>query len=73
VGIVFLSDPAKEQCRSIDSHIFGKDNDDEGDPNKQGKENSPFLQPGQTPIDVTRAVKEAYDFAKSQAKLPSKD
>jgi predicted metal-dependent peptidase len=54
----------------FDSHIFGKDNgDSSGD--KDGKEQSPFYQKGQTPVDVARAVKEAYDFAKQQGKLPA--
>jgi len=63
----------------FDSHIFGQD---EGDTTGQGKKgqsgqiqggakNSPFYQSGQQPFDTARAVREAYNFAKSQGKLPA--
>jgi len=59
----------------FDSHVFG-DKDGKGDPNnpkngQQGNAGSPFYKPGQTPVDVPRVVKEAYNFAKSQGKLPA--
>ena len=58
----------------FDSHVFG--DKDGKDPNgskngQQGNAGSPFYKPGQTPVDVPRVVKEAYNFAKSQGKLPA--
>lgn len=32
---------------------------------------SPFYQEGQTPFDPTRAIREAYNFAKSQGRVPA--
>jgi len=65
----------------FDSHIFGQDEGEAGgDSDKgnqqgqgggQGNKNSPFYQQGQQPFDTARAVREAYNFAKSQGKLPA--
>lgn len=67
----------------FDSHIFGQGEDSNGNGNKkrksscrgygqgQGNKNSPFYQDGQQPFDAARAVREAYNFAKSQGKLPA--
>lgn len=66
----------------FDSHIFGKEGDKSGEgdgKNKSdqqqgaggGKQNSPFYQEGQQAFDAQRAVREAYNFAKSQGKLPA--
>lgn len=61
----------------FDSHIFGQNNKGQGNgkssnqSNASGNANSPFFQPGQQPVDVPRVVKEAYNFSKSQGKLPA--
>jgi len=64
----------------FDSHIFGQgEGEGEGDQKKsagtpggnQGKTNSPFYQDGQQPVDTARAVREAYNFAKTQGKVPA--
>jgi len=58
----------------FDSHIFGQDEGEagaDGDQSKGGNKNSPFFQQGQQPFDTARAVREAYNFAKSQGKLPA--
>lgn len=64
----------------FDSHIFGQDegettgdgkNKNKQGPGGKGNQNSPFFQPGQQTFDTARAVKEAYNFAKSQGKLPA--
>jgi len=65
----------------FDSHMFGQDEGETGDNGQQkqggasgggqGNKNSPFFQPGQQPFDAARAVREAYNFAKSQGKLPA--
>ena len=55
----------------FDSHIFGEDKGKKGtSDDSNGSRNSPFFKPGQTPVDVPRVVKEAYNFAKTQGKLP---
>lgn len=63
----------------FDSHIFGQDEGEatgnQSKKNQQGSgggaKNSPFFQEGQQPFDTARAVREAYNFAKSQGKLPA--
>lgn len=62
----------------FDSHIFGDDKADGNGQSKNGQgqggtgnKNSPFYQQGQQPVDVPRVVKEAYNFSKSQGKLPA--
>ena len=61
----------------FDSHIFGGGKDQQGQgqgqnqTSGQGNANSPFYQPGQQPFDTARAVREAYNFAKSQGKMPA--
>jgi hypothetical protein len=44
----------------FDSHIFGKDEakGDGAESDKQGRNDSPFFQPGPTPVDVPRVVKD---------------
>jgi len=59
----------------FDSHIFGNDEGEASGKNQQGgsrgNSNSPFFKQGQQPFDTARAVREAYNFAKSQGKLPA--
>lgn len=67
---------------SWDTHFFGGDTEEKGgEPKaggqldasggKEGKGESPFYQPGQQKFDATRAVREAYNFAKTQGKVPA--
>jgi len=60
----------------FDSHIFGEDEGGTSDGKSgngqcNGSKNSPFFKEGQQPFDTARAVREAYNFAKSQGKLPA--
>ncbi len=65
--------------KSIDFHIWdakgGRNNSGQGNTSKQGnigtEGNSPFKIDGQLPFDEVRAIKDAYDLAKGQGKLPA--
>jgi len=49
----------------FDKHIFGTGE------NGNGSGQSPFYQEGQLPFDAERAVREAWNFAKTQGKTPA--
>ena len=60
---------------SWDTHIYGRRRGQgQGGSNKNGKtpiQDSPFKLPGQKPLDPTRMVREAYNFAKRQGNVPA--
>ena len=68
----------QSQCNgqeTIDGHVFG-DQGKKGDKEGSGKDGksqkgSPFAKPNQSKIDVARAVKEAYNYARQQGKVPA--